>query len=72
MNWTQEHRSDLVLLHTKEIRTVKCILPRRTSGCGEKLNHIRTSQSLFFATSTPYRRRSQFYLVEDVKSDLPM
>jgi hypothetical protein len=26
MSWTQEHRSDLVLLHTREIRTVGTVI----------------------------------------------
>jgi hypothetical protein len=51
---------------------VKCILPHRTSGCGEKLNYISTCCGRFYAASAPDHGLSQSYLVEDVEVDLLM
>jgi hypothetical protein len=51
---------------------VKCILPYRISGCGEKLNLISTCCGLFCAVSALKHRRLRSYSTEDIESDLPM
>jgi hypothetical protein len=40
----------------KKLR-VKCILPHRKSGCGEKLNHTSLCYRLFYTVSAPKHRR---------------
>jgi hypothetical protein len=51
---------------------LKCILPHRTSGCGEMLNHVSTHCSLFYTASTPDHRGLQSCIVEDAEADLSM
>jgi hypothetical protein len=51
---------------------LKWILPYRTCGCGEKLNHVSTFCSLSHATSTPDHRHSQSCIVEDVETNMSM
>jgi hypothetical protein len=52
MSWTQEHRSDLVLLHTSEIRTVGTVIGMiSVLSTTERTDQLSTSRDVLTVVS---------------------